>query len=160
MGTDNTTTATPSPQEQVMGVVMGITQGRSLVAAAELGLPDALAEGPPSVEAIAAKVQADADNVFRLMRALETIGVFKQVFPRVFENTPMSECMWKDVSGSQWAFLRIWAPGWGYWDGLGEMLETLRTGKTTLFDTWGYDIWGTTDDIPNSGRCSTRPCAQ
>ena len=142
MGTDNRSTATPSPQEQVMGVVMGITQGRSLVAAAELGLPDALAEGPLSVEAIAAKVQADADNVFRLMRALETIGVFKQVSPRVFENTPMSECMRKDVSGSQWAFLRIWAPGWGYWDGFGEMLETLRTGKTTLFDTWGYDIWG------------------
>ena len=108
MGTDNRSTATPSPQEQVMGVVMGITQGRSLVAAAELGLPDALAGGPFSVEAIAAKVQADADNVFRLMRALETIGVFKQVSPRVFENTPMSECMRKDVSGSQWAFLRIW----------------------------------------------------
>ncbi len=124
-----------------MGACVGMIQGRCVVAAAELGLPDALARGPLSVEAIAAKVNADAGNVFRLMRALETIAVFKQASPRVFENTPMSECMRKDVPGSQWAFLQIWAPQWGFWEGFGEILETLRTGKTTLFDTWGYDIW-------------------
>lgn len=131
----------PSPQEQVMGAVMALIQGRCLVAAAELGLADALATGPLSVDAIAARTKVNADNVFRLMRALETIGVFKQVSPRVFGNTPMSECLRKDVPGSQWAFLQIFAPGWGYWEGLGEMLPTLRTGKTALFETWGYDIW-------------------
>ena len=90
---------------------------------------------------IADQTKADADNVFRVMRALETIGIFKQVSPRVFENTPMSECLRKDVPGSQWAFLQMVAPGWGYWEGYGEMLSTLRTGKTALFETWGYDIW-------------------
>jgi O-methyltransferase/methyltransferase family protein len=141
MDTADKSPASPSPQAQVMGVVIGITQGRCLVAAAELGLADALAGGPLSVEAIAAKVNADADNLFRLMRALETIGVFKQVSPRVFENTPMSDCIRKDGPGSQWVFLQMWAPGWGYWEGYGEMLQTVRTGKTTLFDTWGYDLW-------------------
>ena len=141
MNTEDRSTASPSPQEQVMGACVGMIQGRCVVAAAELGLPDALARGPLSVEAIAAKVKADADSVFRLMRALETIGVFKQASPRVFENTPMSECMRKDVPGSQWAFLQIWAPEWGYWEGLGEMLPTIRTGKTALHEAWGYDTW-------------------
>ncbi len=75
------------------------------------------------------------------MRALEVIGIFRQVSPKVFENTPMSACLRRDVPGSQWAFIRILAPGWGYWDGYTEMLATLRTGRTALFETWGYDIW-------------------
>ena len=70
---------TPSPQEQVMGIALGVTQGRCLIAAAELGLADALANGPLHVDAISAHAKADAGNVFRLMRALETIGVFQQV---------------------------------------------------------------------------------
>jgi O-methyltransferase domain/Dimerisation domain len=139
--TDARASASPSPQEEVLRLLMGMLQGRCIVAAAELGLADTLAKGPSSVDAIAAQTKADADNVYRLMRALETIGVFRQVSPRVFENTPISECLRKDVPGSQWALLQILAPGWGAWEGYGEMLQTVRTGKTTLFETWGYDLW-------------------
>lgn len=139
--TDDQPSASPSPQEKVMGAFIGLLQGRCVVAAAELGLADALAAGPLSVEALAVQIDADADNVFRLMRALESIEIFKQVSPRVFENTPTSECLRKDVPGSQWAFLQIFAPGWGHWDGLSEMLPTLRTGKTALHEKWGHDSW-------------------
>jgi len=133
--------ATVSPQEQIMGMLVGVVQGRCIVAAAELDLADALAKGPLPVETIALQAKADADNVFRLMRALETIGFFTQVAPRVFANTPLSECLRKDVPGSVWSFARICAPGWVYWDGYSEMLPTLRTGRTTLFETWGYELW-------------------
>jgi len=133
--------ATLSPQEQIMGTVIGIVQGRCVVAAAELELADVLAQGPLAVETIAVQAKADADNVFRLMRALETIGFFTQVAPRVFANTPLSECLRKDVPGSVWSFVQICAPGWVYWDGYTEMLATLRTGTTSLFRTWGYDLW-------------------
>ena len=133
--------ASPSSQEQVMGIVIGVVQGRCLVAAAELGLADALANGPLHVDAIAAETKADAGNVFRLMRALETLGVFQQVSPRVFANTPVSDCLRSDVPGSQRAFLQLVSPGLGMWDGYTEMLATLRTGKTAIFERWGHDIW-------------------
>ena len=90
-----------TPQEQVMGFWLASVQFRCIAAAAQLGLPDALAEGPQSVEALAAQTKTDAANLFRLMRAIETIGVFKQVSPRVFENTAMSECLRKGAQG--WA---------------------------------------------------------
>jgi hypothetical protein len=133
--------ASPSPQEQVLGIAIGFVQARCLIAAAELGLADALANGPLPVGDIAKQTETDAENLFRLMRALETIGIFQQVSPLVFENTPMSECLRKDVPGSQAAFLRILAPGGGLYEGYGEMLATLRTGRTALFENWGYDIW-------------------
>jgi len=133
--------ATVVPQEQIMGILMGVVHGRCVVAAAELELADVLAKGPLPVETIAAQSRANADSVFRLLRALETIGFFTQVAPRVFANTPLSDCLRKDVPGSVWSFARICAPGWVYWDGYGEMLPTLRTGTTSLFQTWGYDVW-------------------
>jgi len=42
--------ATVSPQEQIMGFIMSIVQGRCVVAAAELELADVLAKGPLPVE--------------------------------------------------------------------------------------------------------------
>ena len=133
--------ASISPQEQIMRMAIGVTQGRSLVAAAELGLADVLGNGALHVDAIAAETKVDAGNVFRLMRALETLGIFRQVSPRVFANTPVSDCFRSDVPGSQKAFLQLLSPGMGMWDGYSEMLATLRTGKTALFERWGYDIW-------------------
>ena len=47
--------ATVSPQEQIIGIV----QGRCVVAAAELELADVLAKGPLPVETIAGHAKAD-----------------------------------------------------------------------------------------------------
>ena len=124
-----------------MGMMLGIVQGRSLTAAAELGIADALDAGPLSLEDLAARTQADAGNLFRLLRALETLGIFQQISPGIFANTPASDCLRRDAPGSQWAFTHLLAPGFGVWDGYTEMLDTLRTGKTALFERWGYDIW-------------------
>lgn len=133
--------APPSPEEQIMGLMLGLVQGRSLTAATELGIADALAAGPLSVEDLAARTQADSTNLLRLLRALETLGIFQQISPGTFANTPGSNCLRRDIPGSQWAFVHLLAPGFGLWDGYTEMLDTLRTGKTALFERWGHDMW-------------------
>lgn len=73
--------------------------------------------------------------------ALETLGIFQQVSPGTFANTPVSNYLRRDVPGSQWAFVHLQAPGFGLWDGYTEMMETIRTGKTVLFERWGYNVW-------------------
>lgn len=128
-------------QEQIMTMVLAVAQGRSLSVAAELGIADALASGPLPLQELAAQTQADAGNLYRLLRALETLGIFQQIFPGVFANTPVSEHLRRDVPGSQWAFVHMQAPGFGMWDGYTEMLTTLRTGKTALFEKWGCNMW-------------------
>jgi hypothetical protein len=76
-----------SPQEQVISLILGVPQGRCLAAAAELCVADALASGPLPVEELADRINAHAGNLFRLLRAMETIGVFQQVSPGVFANS-------------------------------------------------------------------------
>lgn len=136
-----TSAASRSSQEQIMGMMLGLVQGRSLTAAVELGIADALADGPLPLDQLAARTHADAGNLFRLLRALETLGIFRQISPDTFANTPTSECLRRDVPGSQWAFVHLLAPGFGLWDGYSELLGTLRTGKNALFERWGCNLW-------------------
>jgi hypothetical protein len=130
-----------SPQDQLMGKMIGLIQGRAIICAAELSIADALADGPLSVEELATRTGVDAGNLFRLLRALESIGIFRQISPQVFGNNPVSDCLRNGFPGSLWPLARMWGQGWGFWEGMAEMAETIRAGKTTLFERWGYDIW-------------------
>jgi len=73
---ESSTVVAPIPQEQVLGIVATYYQSRALAVAAELELPDLLAAGPLSVDLLASQTKTDASSLFRMMRALESNGVF------------------------------------------------------------------------------------
>jgi hypothetical protein len=84
-------TTSPAPHEQILNIVMGFWQSRALAVATELELADLLADGPLHTDTLADRTKTDSASLFRLMRALESIGVFEQVSPCVFANTAASE---------------------------------------------------------------------
>ncbi len=89
-----------SVPEPLQSVVVNYWQGRALAVAAELELADLLEGGPLDVKTIAEKTKTHAPSLFRLLRALESIGVFQQVSPKMFSNTPAS-----DSGCSAWEFM-------------------------------------------------------
>src|SRR5215813_5423444 len=99
-----------APNEQIFSIVLGFWQARALAVATELGLPDLLAKGPLRVDELASRTKTNTSALFRLLRALESIGIFTQTSPRVFGNTPTSEGLRKGVPGSQWARSSIISP--------------------------------------------------
>lgn len=130
------------PQEHVLEIIRGFWQSRALAIAAELEIADQLAEGPLSIETLAERTQTHAPSLYRLMRALESAEVFKQVSPRVFANTPASECLQKNVPGSLWAFVRtILSKGFGQYDSWGEVIGSVRTGKAAFDEIYGRSPW-------------------
>jgi hypothetical protein len=80
-------------------------------------------------------------SLFRLLRALESIGLFQQVSPRTFANTPMSDLLRKDVPGSDWAHIRGLSPGNGFYEAWSGFTDTIRTGKTAFHEIHGCKIW-------------------
>jgi hypothetical protein len=61
-------------------------------AAARLELADLVADGPLHVDVLAERTKTHAASLFRMLRALESTGVFRQLSPGVFADTPASEC--------------------------------------------------------------------
>ena len=92
-----TAAAIASLWQQLSGFVL--TQ--SIHTAAELGIADALAEGPLAPAEIASRVRADADAVRRVLRLLAGNGVFSETADGGFENTAASTLLRAGVPGSQ-----------------------------------------------------------
>ena len=107
MAETGTRLTAPTPQEQILGIVNNHWQGRCVGVAAQLELADLLANGPLHVDVLAERTKTHAPSLFRLLRALESTGIFTQSSPWVFANTPESECLRRQAPGSQWAWIRI-----------------------------------------------------
>lgn len=136
------TPAAPPPQQQIFAAVLGFFQSRAIAAAAELGLADLLAERPLHVDTLAERTGTHSPSLFRMMRALETAGIFTQISPRVFANTPASDCLRTNVPGSLRAPMRsIMSPGGGEYDAWAGFVHSLRTGESAFDRLYGYSFW-------------------
>lgn len=120
------------PQARLREIPVGFWRDRALTVAAELELADQLAAQPLHVDELAARTKTDAKSLFRMLRALESIGVFRQVSPRVFANSETSEFLRKDIPGSQWALIRLGSPGGGSFEAWAGLLTALQTGQTAF----------------------------
>src|SRR5882724_13137832 len=123
----------PLPYEQVFGIVLGLSQNRALVIATELEVADHLADGPLHVDTLAERTKTHSPSLLRMMRALASIGVFKQDSSGAFANTPASECLRKSDPGALWGWIRMMlSVGGGQYEAWAGLLGSIRTGKTAF----------------------------
>lgn len=136
MSNDAAQMSTPTPQERILGIVNNHWQSCAVGVAAQLELADLLVDGPLDVDVLAERTKTHAPSLFRMLRALESTGIFTQVSPKVFANTPMSECLRRHAPGSQWAWIRFAlcadAPILDGWRGLMQVLRNGRPGFNQL----------------------------
>lgn len=133
--------STRVPVEQFFAIMLGFLHYHAFLTAAELELPDHLANGPLSVDDLASRTNTHAPSLFRMMRALESIGVFKQLSRGVFANTPLSELLRREIPGSQWAFVRTLSPGLGRYEAWAGFSDSIRTGKPAFDRIHGCNVW-------------------
>jgi O-methyltransferase domain len=99
-----------APQSSVWDLLRGALATRALGIVADLGIAEALADGPRPVPELADESGADPDILHRLLRALASNGVFAESAPGIFENTESSEMLRR---GSGWAdFASLFGGPW------------------------------------------------
>jgi hypothetical protein len=119
----------PADQQHVAGLVNGFWAAQVLSVAAMLGIPDRLAPEPQSAEALAAAADAHAPSVFRLMRALRTLGICRALDDGRFELTEAGHFLRADVPGSLRG--RALFTGDMLWRQFGDLAHVVRTGGRT-----------------------------
>ena len=91
----------PLPPPVVMAqLLFGKQITYSLSGVARLGVADHMDGGAKPVEEIAGKVGAHAPSLYRVMRLLASLGVFKEGPKRSFALTPLGELLKTDAPGS------------------------------------------------------------
>src|SRR5262249_48065611 len=81
---------------QVVGLIFGRWRSQILHAGVKLGVFDALAQGPRTSQDAASTLDAGAGLLYRLMRALGSIGLLQEDADRVFSLTPTGDVLRKD----------------------------------------------------------------
>jgi hypothetical protein len=79
--------------DQLFNIIGSYTKGQLLYVAAQLKLSDILAQGPKTSDEIAKKTDTNKDALYRVMRALSHIGLYKETGTRLFELAPMGELL-------------------------------------------------------------------
>lgn len=125
-------------QAALRQMIDGYRISKIICIAAELGLADQLTSGPKHYEQLAAASGVNAQALYRLLRALASVGVFVQIGEQRFALNPRGEHLRKDASGS----LRAWAifssRMYRNWAELGH---SIATGETAFDHLHGMNVW-------------------
>jgi hypothetical protein len=105
--------------------------------AVALGIPDQLAAGAASCEAIARSCESDAGCVLRLMRALQTVGICRQRAGSNFELTERGQILRREVPGSIRG--RALFTSGIMWDLYGQLTTVVRTGRALPAGREGFN---------------------
>lgn len=108
-------------------MAMAYSRSRVVCAAARLGIADALGDEERSVAQLAERCQADPDALYRLLRALASIGVTEETAPERFRLTPFGKPLRRDDPQSVWAAVVFWADLLA--DSWSLLTDCVRTGK-------------------------------
>ena len=117
------------PEAVMMNLINGFGLPRCIWVAAELGIADRLAEGPLDVEDLARAVDANADALYRVLRALASAGIFEEDGERRFAINRLAECLRSDAPMSMRPWARYVGAGW-YWEAWGSFMTTVKNGRT------------------------------
>src|SRR5262249_16777980 len=102
------------------------------------------------VDDLARQCEANPDALYRVLRALASLGVFREEEGRRFAHTPLSEALRSDVPGSTRGLaqmtlmlhLRAWP----------SIEQSLRTGGTAFKHAFGDEIFDYLEKTPEAAR--------
>ena len=123
-----------APEAVLWDLMRGAVAARTLGLVVELGIPEALADGPRPVDELASRSGADPESLHRLLRALASDGVFAEVEPGVFGHTAASEAL--QTGGRSGEFAQLFGGVWHRTAG-----ELQADGRPTFERIYGTDYW-------------------
>lgn len=95
------TPATPPPSAQLLQMVLiGRQIAHAIAVAARLDIATLIGDGELSSAELARRTDSNADALYRLLRALASVGVFVEGETGTFHNTPLSDTLRADAPAS------------------------------------------------------------
>ncbi|GLZ14553.1 methyltransferase [Actinomadura sp. NBRC 104425] len=112
----------------LLDTAFGFMPAQIVYTAVELGLADALADGPRTAGELAERTGTHAPSLLRLLRALTVLGAVRQQEPDLFALTDEGRRLRRDVPDSIRGMVGLFcAPEvWRCW---GQLPEAVRTGE-------------------------------
>lgn len=128
-----------SPRDTLLRMTNAFQVSQAIYVAATLGIADLLEDGLRSVDELAKATGTHAPTLYRVLRALASVGVFAEVDGR-FGSTPLAEYLRTDTPGSLRDFVRLIGQE-SFWRSWGHLIHSARTGESAFHKVYGTDPW-------------------
>ncbi|MEU3544391.1 methyltransferase [Streptomyces paromomycinus] len=135
----------------LMNLLMGAMASSAVGTAAELGIADALADGPATADELAKTVEADTDSLDSVLQALTALGVFTRDADGRYANSPMSEPLRSDHPDSVRHLATLLCGLYGQ-AATGGLTQAVRAGTSVMPCTFGVGLYEYLDSHPDTAR--------
>jgi len=127
------------PQLAILQMASGYWVSQSIYVAAKLGIADLLKDSPKSCDELASATGTNAPSLYRVLRALASLGVFAETQPNHFTLTPLAACLQSDVPNSFRAFVILL--GEEHYRAWGDLLHGVQTGGSPFENVYGMNLF-------------------
>jgi hypothetical protein len=128
------------PEAYLTQLALGALVTQALYVAAKLGIADLLAGGPRPVAELAAETGTHERSLYRVLRSLAGVGVFRECDPKVFAMTPTAEPLRSDASSSLRNGAIFMGEAW-HWNVWANLMHSVRTGEPAWGHTHGVEVF-------------------
>jgi SAM-dependent methyltransferase len=138
--------ATMQSSQQLSKQMIGGWITQAIYVAAELRIADLLAEGQRTAEELAEDTNTHGDALYRVLRALASVGIFTEDAQGRFSLTPLADYLRGNTPDSLRSFgIMAGAELYQSW---GNMLHSVRTGEPGFQKTFGAPFFQYMTDHP------------
>jgi SAM-dependent methyltransferase len=127
---------------------------QAVYAAARLELADHVAAMANDIATLAERTRTNPDALYRLMRALASVGIFTEESPRRFGLTPPAQSLRTDVPDSAKDLALFY--GNEVYRSYGHIVEAVRTGRTGFEMEYGVSLWDRVQMAADTGAAFRR----
>ncbi len=130
----------PDPATTIRRLVEGYQVSQAIHVAVTLRIGDMLTGGSRTSDDLAESTGTDRSALYRLLRALASVDILRELGGRRFELTSLGERLRSDVPDS----IAGWAAFIGrpyYWQAWAGLLHSVRTGENAFRHVHGTDVW-------------------
>jgi hypothetical protein len=132
---------------QMNQLIRGYWTTQAIFVAAELGIADMLADGPRHPDELGEKAGVKGDMLYRVLRALASIGIFAEDDQGRFELTPLARTLCGD--SGQRAYARL--HGQELYQSWARLLDAVRTGRAGFVEAFGMPAFEYFGQKPGRG---------
>lgn len=138
------------PQLMMLQLVNGYWITQLIYAVAKLGVADLLKDGPLNCDKLASSTGTHARSLYRVMRALASVGIFAENEESDFTLTPLATFLRSDVPDSLRTFAIM--SGEEVYRAWGDILYSLRTGANAFEHLYGMNCFQYYAQNPQAGK--------
>ena len=141
----------PSPPRTLLDLIVGSWVSQAIAVAARLGIADLLEDGSRPCSELAQATETHPDALYRLLRALASIGIFAEDEDGRFALTPLAEGLQTKAFASLRAYA-VFAGEDSSWRAWGRLVHSVRTGECAFEHVFGTQLFDYFAQHPDAGQ--------